>query len=317
MSPDRKPDKGANPGRPVPGRDRIGRTILGLLIALALFFSPFSRVPGLDSSADDYFEKAISKAGLVYATCRVINASVSLIKDSSVQVQPAGVGMTLAVGQVLDPIDDLTERLSDLMVTAIVSLGIQKLAFEISLGLAPPLLAIILALLTLLSWWPTPRLALLQRTLSLLFLLFLAARFCLPLAAMANRGLDRHFFAPRIEQARNDLALYSAELENLKKFSFPETDSLLGAIGSSGAFLKFKSAQFKNALVATVSNAGAIIDNQLKLAALYAGIFLIQVLFLPLAIFWLLLRLANSLAASAMAGPERIPRNPPAPSPGN
>jgi len=70
---------------------------------------------------DAYFREAITKAGVAYATCRVLNASVSIVKDSSLQLEPAGVGISLAVGQALDPIDDMTERLSDVLVTAITS----------------------------------------------------------------------------------------------------------------------------------------------------------------------------------------------------
>jgi hypothetical protein len=54
---------------------------------------------------------------LTYATCRVINASVSIVKESSLQLEPAGVGISLAVGQALDPIDDMAAGPSELQLT--------------------------------------------------------------------------------------------------------------------------------------------------------------------------------------------------------
>ena len=45
----------------------------------------------------------------------------------------------------------------------------------------------------------------------------------------------------------------------------------------------------------TVANVGTIVDNLLKLTFLYVGIFLIQVILLPLGIFWLLVKTANAL----------------------
>lgn len=76
----------------------------------------------------------MTKAGVAYGVCRVVNASVSAIKESQIQIEPAGLGVSLAVGQVLDSLDDMTERASDILVTAIVSLGIQKIVYELCLG---------------------------------------------------------------------------------------------------------------------------------------------------------------------------------------
>ena len=120
------------------------------------------KVPGLDTTADTYFQDAITKAGLAYATIRTINASVSIIKESTVQLEPAGVGLSLAVGQVLDPIDDMTERLSHVLVTAIVSLGVQKLCYEIGVTLVPSFFAVGLLAISLLIWVEHPRIGAIQ-----------------------------------------------------------------------------------------------------------------------------------------------------------
>jgi hypothetical protein len=272
----------------------IGST-LGLLLAVALFFSSGLRLPILDDTTDTYFRESITKAGLAYATCRVINASVSIIKDSSLQLEPAGVGVSLAVGQALDPIDDMTERLSNVLVTAITSLGVQKLAYEIGVSIAPSLLAVFFFCLSVLLWFENERLTLFRKTVTRFILLLCIARFFLPLASTADKYLHKHFFADRIAEATTQLALASAELDQLKDFSLPEIDGLLGTIENSASFLKRKSREFKNALVATVTHTGDIIDNLLKLTFLYVGLFLIQVVVLPLVCFWFLLKMANAL----------------------
>ena len=53
--------------------------------------------------------------------------------------------------------------------------------------------------------------------------------------------------------------------------------------------------ELKNALVSTVSNMGDIVENLLTLTFLYVGIFLIQVIVLPLTVFWIFVKVANSL----------------------
>lgn len=203
--------------------------------------------------------------------------------------------MSLAVGQALDPIDDMTERLSDILVTAITSLGIQKLVYEISVSLAPPILSIFLFILSILLWFENDRLKSFQKTIIRFALLITIARFCLPMSSIANEFVHEHFFENKISDARKELALGFADLDKLKDFSLPEVDGILGTIKNSSSFLKLKSIEFKNAFVATVSNMGSIVENLLKLTFLYVGIFLIQVIILPLVVFWLLVKTANSL----------------------
>lgn len=276
-------------------KEKATRSAVGIFIAVVLLFSAGARLPALDATTDAYFREAITKAGVAYATCRVINASVSIVKESSLQLEPAGVGLSLAVGQALDPIDDMIERLSDVIVTAITSLGVQKLTYEISVSLAPPLIALCLFALSILIWFENARLASLQKLTMQILLLLAVARFCLPISSMANGYVQKHYFEEQISAANNELALGSVELDKLKDFSLPEIDGFLGTIENSASFLKQKSILFKNALVNTVSNMGSIIENLLKLTFLYVGIFVIQVIILPLLSFWFLMKTANTL----------------------
>ena len=270
-------------------------SLSGILLAAVLFVSPGLRLPVLDDATDAYFRTAITKAGLSYATCRVINASVSVIKDSSLHLQPAGVGVSLAVGQVLDPIDDLTERVSDILVTAITSLGVQKLAYEIGVSLVPPLLAIFMLALSLLVWLESRKIRLLQNALIRLALLFLIARFCLPLSALVNEFINENFFHDRITDARGKLSANSTQLDKLKNFTLPDT----GILGT-GSFLRKKNVELSDALTEIAENMGELIDNLLQLAFLYVGIFLIQVIILPLLAFYVLLKLSNALLATSI-----------------
>jgi hypothetical protein len=274
---------------------------MGIVTALLLFLSAGLKLPLVDAMTDAYFQKAITKAGIAYATCRTVNAAVSIVQESSLQLEPAGVGLSLAVGQALDPINDMTERLSDVLVTAITSLGVQKLAYEMGISLVPPALAVFLLLLSILLWFENKRTRALQKTLWQGLMIITIFRFCLPLSSMANEFIYHHFFEDQIAAARSELALGSAELEKLKDLSMPEIDGVMGTIENSASFLKQKSMEFKNAIIYTVSNMGNIIENLMTLTFLYMGIFLIQVIVLPLLSFWVLIKMANSLF------PTRIP----------
>lgn len=274
---------------------KILRSFVGVMIAIVLLFTSGLKIPVLDTMTDAYFREAITKAGVAYATCRVINASVSIIKDSTLELEPAGVGISLAAGQALDPIDDMAERLSDVLVTAITSLGVQKLAYEISVSFVPRMLSVFLFALSILLWFENERLEFLQKTITRFITLLIIVRFCLPISSVADEYLHRCFFDDQISEANEKLAVGSAELDQLKDLTLPETDGVLGTIENSASFLIQKTTEFKKALGAIVANAGDIIENLLKLTYLYVGIFLIQVIILPLLSFWFLVKTANAL----------------------
>ncbi len=267
-----------------------------MLTAVLLFLSPALRLPLLDDAADAYFQAAIAKGGLSYAACRVINASVSIIQESSLHLEPAGVGVSLAFGQALDPIDDLTERVSDVLVTAVTSLGVQKLAYEIGISLAPPGLAVLLVLLSLLVWFSNARMSMVQKTFTRFALLLIVARFCLPVSSLVNKVVYDRFFVERIEQVGGNLTASSANFEKLKDFSLPEY-SILG----TASLLRQKSAELREALAEIGENMGELTANLLQLAFLYLGIFVIQVLILPLLAFFMLAKTLNALFGNGCA----------------
>ncbi|BBO67427.1 hypothetical protein DSCA_13570 [Desulfosarcina alkanivorans] len=278
-------------------KQKLIKSSIGVLISILLFFTSGLTLPVIDATTDDYFHESITKVGVAYATVRVLNASVSIVKESSLQLEPAGVGVSLAVGQALDPIDDMTERLSGVLVTAITSLGVQKLAYEISVSLAPPVLSVCLLALSVLIWFDNGKLASLQNLTMRILFLILIVRFCLPLSSVANGFVHQHYFVDQISAANNELAVGSVELDKLKDFSLPEIDGVIGTIENSASFLNRKSIALKNALVDTVSNMGATIENLLTLTFLYVGFFLIQIVILPLLSFWLLVKTVNALFA--------------------
>ena len=277
-------------------KNKAIKSVIGVVLAVILFVLPDIKIPFIDSNANDYFESAISKATLAYGTSRVINASISVLQESQLQVEPAGVGLSLAVGQVLDPVNDLTERLSDVLVTAIVSLGIQKLAFDIGISVVPKILAVIILLLSLLIWFKNDNLKIVNSGLLRVAFLVIVVRLFLPISSAANDFLNTAYFDSKINAAEANLDFYSKEIDSLSPTELPEEEEgIWGAIKSSALFLGEKAIEFKNALVNVVNNAGVIVDSLVELTWLYVGLFVIQVLAVPLIMFWLLIKMVNGL----------------------
>ena len=279
----------------LPVKIRLARAGLGFLLVFLLLIVPSQRIPVIDQQADRYFESAMTQAGVAYATCRVINASVSVIGDSEVQLEPAGIGVSLAAGKVLDPIDDMTERLSNVLVTAIVSLGVQKLAYEMGVTLAPVVMATLLAGLSIAWIIPGQRIVKLQNMLVRLLALALVARFLLPITSIANEYLLEHFFMEEIQQANAELALDTGNWETLQAIDFPQSDGFWDTVSNSSAFIRAKAMALKDGLGQMNDNLSDIIENLLALTWLFSGIFIIQVVLLPIAVLWLLVKSIHSL----------------------
>jgi hypothetical protein len=271
------------------------KSVIGILLSSVLFFSSGVQIPVLDSTADSYFKDSITKAGVSYGVCRVVNATVSVIQQSTIQLEPAGIGLSLAVGQIVDPINDMVERLSNVLVMSIASLGVQELAYEISITIVPQILAVLLLFLSFLLWSKNTRVVQLQKILMSVMVIAAIARFCLPISSIANEFLQETFFEDKIVAANEKLTASTADIDQLEDVSVPKLDGFLGTIGNSATYLKEKSVDFKNTIQVIMENKSVIIENLLRLTFLYLGIFVIQVLVLPLLMFWFLMRIVNSL----------------------
>jgi hypothetical protein len=274
------------------------RNILLFAVGMVLIFAAGLRLPFLDDRADLYFNETISKAGVSYAACRLINGGVSVIKESNVSVEPMGVGVSLAIGQILDPIDDMTERLSDVLVTAMAALGTQKLFYEVAIYLTPIVLGVFLITWVAAGLFSLERSRSLRRMIFGLIVVMGVCRMCLPLSALINEGVYARIFEPKILAAKSELPFQNGEIDKLTRLTIPESDGVWDTTKQSFDLMATKSVQLKNTLVILYKGSVHIISNLVQLTFLYVGLFFIQVLFIPLSVFYCLAKLINHLFGS-------------------
>jgi len=105
-------------------------------------------VPLYDKITNKYLNESLKQAAITYAVTRSINAAVSVIQESSLTIG-VGVEGNLALGQALDPINDATERFSDLLTFSLWSLGSEKIIYELSKLPAFTIIIIVLALINI------------------------------------------------------------------------------------------------------------------------------------------------------------------------
>lgn len=281
-----------------PSGNRLGATLLLLLLSALFYGASFVKIPAIDHIADTYFSESIRSATLAYATTRGVNAVVSVVKESHLELAPAGVGITIAAGQILDPIDDMTERLSSVLVAAIASLGIQKLGYEIGMSISFKAIAIVLLLMVPLLWLHSVTLTTLYGPLLKLCLLLLLLRFLLPVSALVSDQLYSHWLQPGIADAVDDLSVVSSSYQSLSKLS-PEQGG--GFFSSMTTATSEKVEQIRAAFMQMVEHAENIIRSLLTLMTLYLAVFVVQVVLLPMLMLWLMLRIAKSRMLDVLA----------------
>ncbi|MEZ5501653.1 MAG: hypothetical protein R3E50_02955 [Halioglobus sp.] len=156
---------------------------------------------------------SITSAGLIYATARGINALVSVLQGTELDV----VFLTFSIGEVLDPVNDLIERFSDVILVALASLALQKILLAlVSQSLFNALLTIVAAAtaLSLMVGRPAQSSVLLRA-----FLIVVFFRFSLGLVVLANSWVDARFLDAADQQRHAAMERFQGELRQVDTLS--------------------------------------------------------------------------------------------------
>ena len=168
-------------------------TLLMLTLAITLVAVSWSRA--IDEKSLAYLTDTLGTSTAIYATARSINALVSVLQGTEVKA----VFLSFTAGEVLDPVNDLIERFSALMLLALASLVVQYLLIEIAAHQHVSVMLTAFVCLTIALWLRpvvVTRLFLLR-----LLLVALLFRLALPAIAVTTQIVDSLFLASR-EQAK-------------------------------------------------------------------------------------------------------------------
>lgn len=252
-----------------PGGGGRAAGILAVVLLVALAW-----VPAVDGPGRDYVDAALKQALAVFATARAINAGLSVLQSTEINVGVV-VGGTMGVGEVLDPANDLIERFSWVVLASVASLGVQQVLAGAAdhallagfVTLAGLLLAV--ALLRGDAGWGM-RLAL------RLFLLAVLLRFAMPVAGVLSSGADQLFLADELTASAAELEGTGLAIERERSRLVDSPLTLRTWLSDLGDY------------------AGRIVDSVARLIAL----FVLKSLLLPLAFLWGFARALKALAAA-------------------
>jgi len=184
-----------------------------ILVALALLAATKSA----DKYANEYSDKAISRSLVAFAIARGMNGIISVAQGTEVALHPAGLGLNFAPGQVLDPVNDLLEQFSWVMLACASTLGLQKILLSISAtAWISILFCLLMAYWVFRLWWPE-KLAGGASWLFGLTLVLVFMRFSVLVSAIASESLYSLYLAEQYDSASERLKGGSKELEDLNK----------------------------------------------------------------------------------------------------
>lgn len=277
-------------------------TLLFLLLVLVNQSGP------LDDFSRDYTKQGLQRALLTFAVARGLNGVISVAQGTEVAVEPAGIGLVFTPGQILDPVNDLIERFSWVVLASGTSLGVQRVLLNIGSLIWFRLMLTLFVLAALVTVWASsPGLTGARSVLMRLVLFSIVLRFSVPLLALGNEVLYRSFLEPEYRTSSESLRRTSLTLSDINNES--QADAAAGDEG--------KTSILENARRMFQSTAGNIRINERIKAFREAAehisehtinlivVFTLQTLLIPLVYLWAVLQLLRFLVTAPMPAPEQ------------
>ena len=245
-----------------------------------------------DDRSQDIAEQSLTRALVTFAAARTLNSVISAAQGTELALEPGGVGLVLSVGEALDPINDLIERFSGVMLVAASSIGLQNILLGITRWWGMNAVLAAIALITLVSIW-TPRLDGTRVETIATRMLFMAVfvRFAMPVLIITTNLVSAAFLDDELAEATSSLEATSTEIEALGDVQ-PEVpgteDSLMDRLGAmlDNSLESLNASERLERLREAASNVAEDVINLIV-------IFVLQTILLPLGIFWLLLEVVK------------------------
>ena len=202
-----------------------GRWQTTLLVLLVILTVALALLQSTDEVGQSYVDSAFKRALLAFGIARGLNGVISVAQGTEIAIQPAGVGVNFTPGEILDPINDLVERFSWIMMLATSSLGIQKVLLSMSAWQGLFIVIVTCAVLLICAQLIRP-LAPWRPVLKRLFLFVLILRFMMPAISIANDWVYRTFLEADYVSASASLDAAREAIGDINSRVIPSDDDL-------------------------------------------------------------------------------------------
>jgi len=223
---------------------------------------------GIESDSAIYLDETFEKAGTAFLIARALNATISVAQ--SFTITPF-VG-ELTIGEILDPINDIIERFSWVMLVVTVSIGTQKLLMEIGVSIDLTLIALSTLVLIWISFFiktSKTKNFLRAAAYKLLIIMFLI-RFAIPITGFLGSQISPVFLDDKREDAMQAISASKARISDIESTAFVTSPK------DSVAKLEEQSKNIVNQIITLIT------------------LFLLESILFPLLILWILSKLFST-----------------------
>ena len=251
-----------------------------LSLCLALSFT-------IDDNAKKFVDDSFKQSVIVFGSAKALNAVISLAQGTQINLP----FVTVAVGEILDPINDLVEQFSLVMLASMVSLGIQKILLNfVTTDIYNYLL---FASIIIFNFWLFKRFTNDEKIRNLFFkitfiLLFL--RFAIPMMAYVNEVSYNYFVKPQynIEELNKDILDVK---DNVSKINQETITQKQDSSFFNKVMEKFDSSYYEK----KVNEYKNAVDNSSQYIIDLIIVFIFQTIFLPIIFLFLLYSFVKSI----------------------
>ena len=249
----------------------------------------------LDAPAIKQVDAGLKRALVSFAAARALNALISVAQGTEISAQPLGVGVTLTPGQALDPLNDVVEQFSTLMLAASVTFGVQKIL--ISIG-SYWLISLALTA-TALGWtWLYFRHRQAPAWLSRTLVVLLMLRFAVPVVTIGTDLLSQKFLSAEYEASQLMIDTSSGQAAKAGPV-VPPTPESQGIVDTIKGWL----AQ-PGELKQRFDNLKGAVEREIEHILKIIVIFMLQTTVIPFLLMWAL----YSVTRSAIELPRPLPK---------
>ncbi|MCK4706979.1 MAG: hypothetical protein KAU21_00035, partial [Gammaproteobacteria bacterium] len=199
------------------------KNIKKILLSILFLALAITAIGGwLDNKGSEYAEATFKRALIAFGIAKGLNGVISVAQGTEVALQPAGIGVNFTPGQILDPVNDVIEQFSWIMLASTASVGVQKILLAISQWPWFSYSVVVLLLLAVVSYWYKPLSNSSWRPLLFKTMLVLVRlRFSVPLIAISSELTYVQFLSEQYASSTQELERTTDKITEINKSDKP------------------------------------------------------------------------------------------------
>ena len=253
----------------------------------------------VDSAGRDYTDAGFKRALITYGVARALNGVISVAQGTEVAFEPAGIGLTFAPGEILDPANDLIERFSWVVLVSGTSLGIQQVLINVTASTGFSIVVSVALLVGVVFLWLSQRVPTGVRWLAYrLCILLVIIRFAVPVMAICSDTLYVHFLAQQYLESQQQLNVTATRIRTLTEANQPTLpEQELSLLEKTKRVYQSASdaVDVRKRIAALKTAATDLSEYAIDLIV----VFVMETILFPLLFLWLIMQLAKRVALAS------------------